>query len=317
MPRRTRRFLGVLIAIASGVILGTLPSQAMAAGTLTVAIQGKGDVTGDGIDCDETGGDCSEFYANECEENPDPPPPQFCFQPTVTVTAGPDRSGYTYQGWTGCDSVDGSECTETVSSNRTVTANFADVTNPNVSGLSPASGVWRGTFPISASATRYIAGRSNGSSSGFAAASTRSRRIWTLRTGFRSTPRPSATARPRCARRRSTRPATPSSTESTITIDNTAPNMTVNGPSNQTFGPGTTQSWSIAATDAQSGIASVQCSVHPTGQPTVLGSCSGGSAAHSVSNLPDGSYVLRGSGRDGAGNQSATLRHVHDRRHGS
>ena len=64
-------------------------------------------------------------------------------------------------------------------------------------------------------------------------------------------------------------------TRVSITIDNTAPEITVGGPDGQTFGPGSTQTWTLAASDQTSGVASVQCSVQPSGSPPAFGACSG------------------------------------------
>jgi hypothetical protein len=76
--------------------------------TLTVdktgLLGGQGTVTSNpaGIDC---GGDCSESYTSGT---------------VVTLTA----TGTLFMGWTGCDSVNGTTCTVTMSSAKSVTARF-------------------------------------------------------------------------------------------------------------------------------------------------------------------------------------------------
>ena len=73
-------------------------SPADAAGTVTVAVQGRGDVTGDGRQLLESGGsDCSQFYANERVCGPDARR-RASSHPSVTLTAGPDRIGFAFYG---------------------------------------------------------------------------------------------------------------------------------------------------------------------------------------------------------------------------
>ena len=93
-----------------------------------------------------------------------------------------------------------------------------------------------------------------------------------------------------------------SSNSSTITFDNTAPSLSVTGPDGQTFGPGTTQTWTISASDVTSAVQTVQCSLVPAGSADSYGSCSGGTSGHSVSNKPEGSYDFAVKATDGAGN---------------
>ena len=74
--------------------------------TAAKAGTGTGTVAGTGINC---GGDCSESVLDATP---------------VVLTATAD-AGSTFAGWTGCDSVAGNQCTQTVSGgNETVTANF-------------------------------------------------------------------------------------------------------------------------------------------------------------------------------------------------
>jgi hypothetical protein len=96
--------------------------------------------------------------------------------------------------------------------------------------------------------------------------------------------------------------------ESTIVIDNTNPTLDVAGPDGQTFGPGTTQTWTLTAGDVSSGVASTQCAVTASGAAPTLGPCSTPGAGHSVSGLSGGSYTFTARATDGAGNQTTVTR---------
>jgi hypothetical protein len=93
-----------------------------------------------------------------------------------------------------------------------------------------------------------------------------------------------------------------SSRTTTITVDNTAPSLDVTGPDRQTFGPGASEHWALAAGDTTSGVASVQCSVVPSAERMHLVPCSQGATGHSVSGLPEGGYVITVRAVDRAGN---------------
>jgi hypothetical protein len=114
LSSQTRRRGHVLwSALAAGVVLIALAAPAARAeGTVTVSVQGKGDVTGIGVDCNESGGpDCSEFYEQlvyeECIEQEGKPPRCFLVRedPYVEFVAAANRDGYVYQGWDDCDTV--------------------------------------------------------------------------------------------------------------------------------------------------------------------------------------------------------------------
>ena len=87
-----------------------------------------------------------------------------------------------------------------------------------------------------------------------------------------------------------------------FTVDATAPLLAVSGPDGQTFGPGTTQTWTIAASDVTTGPPTVQCSLVAAGSPASFGAFSGGASGHSVTNKPGGSYDFVVRATDGAGN---------------
>ena len=91
-----------------------------------------------------------------------------------------------------------------------------------------------------------------------------------------------------------------------ITIDNTAPELTMTGPDGTTSGPGTTQTWTYSASDATSGLSAVECSVVTAGTGPTFGACSPGAGTLSVSNQPDGHYVATIRATDAAGH--TTLR---------
>lgn len=74
---------------------------------LTVAVSGSGSVAGTGINCPA---DCSEVY--------DPGTVV-----TLTATAG---SGSSFDGWSGCDTRSGDQCTMDMTTDKSVTASFDD-----------------------------------------------------------------------------------------------------------------------------------------------------------------------------------------------
>jgi Divergent InlB B-repeat domain len=85
----------------------TVTANFIARRTLTVQKTGSGTVTSNpaGIDC---GADCSEEVNDGTQ---------------FTLTATPDP-GYTFQGWSGCDSVSANTCTVAMNANRAPVANF-------------------------------------------------------------------------------------------------------------------------------------------------------------------------------------------------
>ena len=283
--------------------------EARAAGTVTVAVTGQGSASGVGIDCTQSGGpDCSEFYADteECEFDPETRQ-NICFDvpPEVTLTAGLDTNGYVYDSWTGCDSTAGRECYLTVTGDRAVTARFLDAQAPSVGSVSPA-GVRRGIIGLAASASdnsgmvSRVEFRVRGALVGTDTSAPFS-------VDFNTTMVADGAATIRATAFDAA--GNSSFADSTITIDNTAPTVGITaGPNGQTFSPGTTQTWTFSASDATSGVASVQCSVVAEGSAPSFGSCSGGSTSHSVSNRPDGDYTFTVRATDNAGLQSAATR---------
>jgi hypothetical protein len=292
------RSCGIAVAVgAAALCFGA--GQAAASGTLAVSVTGKGDVTGAGIDCDESGGpDCTEFYESDCEPNPDPPPPQFCFPQTAVVSAGADRSGYTYQGWTGCDEVIGRDCHKTMTFSRAVTANFADVTPPGVSGVFPSGGYHAGTIQLGAGASdssgavQRVEFRVRGALVG-------SDNAAPYQASFNTKTVADGAA---VVRATAFDPAGNASfAETSITIDNTAPQLAItSGPDGTEHPGGSTLMWTFDRSDATSGIESVECSVVPLGQPPSFGPCSH-PEGHTVSNRPDGDHEFAVRVTDGVG----------------
>ncbi len=284
---------------------------AFASGTVSVTVAGKGDATGTGINCTESGGpDCSEFYADntyqECDPELKPPCHTVTEPPVVELTAGADRSGYAFDDWTGCDTVSLRTCELTVTESRGVSARFRDVQPPAISSLSPGSGVQRGTIALSASASdnsgmvSRVEFRVRGSlvASDTTAPYSASFDTTTISDG-------SATIQATAVDAANYSTAI----SSTVLIDNTAPSLSVtSGPDGQTFGPGTTQTWAFSAGDAASGVQSVNCSVVPTGSAPSFGACSGGLDSHTVTDLPGGNYTFSVRARDNAGLQTTKSR---------
>ena len=154
MARRLVSLLWVSVAWLAAACIG--PANALADGTLTVSVVGQGSVSGEGIDCTQSGGpDCSQFYNDisyqECDPERRPPCFTITEPPLVEVTAGPDSNGFSFSGWQGCDGMEGRTCSSTITDDRGVTASYVDVQAPSVSGLSPSNGAHGGTFALSAS----------------------------------------------------------------------------------------------------------------------------------------------------------------------
>jgi Bacterial Ig domain/Divergent InlB B-repeat domain len=143
----------VVAALVMLLSLFGMDSFARAAGTLTVnktPIANAGTVTGSGINC---GPDCTQFYSNVCEPNPAPPPACFFLPPDVDLTAS-TNAGFQFQSWTGCDSASGTSCTMTMTTNKTLTANYQDVQDPIASLTGPDSGaVVSGVVNLTATAS--------------------------------------------------------------------------------------------------------------------------------------------------------------------
>ncbi len=296
MTHRRRTALAVLVLLGTALVPLAASPPAFASGTVTVSVVGQGRVTGDGIDCTPSGGpDCSQFYADpppECDPGPHP----VCVRETAetTLTAEPDGNGFVFDQWWPagvCNSTAGRTCTLVVTSDTAVTARYLDRQVPSVSPpLPPSTPAYQaGTIQLSATASdnsgsvSRVDFRQNGvllGSDGVAPFGL----PWDT-TGVPDGTK-SLTATAIDAAGNST-----SSAESVITVDNTAPALSItDGPHDQTFGPGSTQEWTYSITDLSP--VDVRCSVVAAGQAPSYGACSGGTSSHTVSDLPGGDYVL-------------------------
>jgi predicted phage tail protein len=269
-----------------------LSAPAAADGTVTVLVQGKGTVTGDGINCSEAAGsDCSGAFADEIvcprptRANPGVPPPGCTQIPAIaTLTAQPDRDGFAFDHFEGCvASV--RTCHVPVNGDKTITAVFTDVTPPSVTLTSPTDGaVVGGTVTFGANASDndridhvafFVGGGVVASDNG--APYTASIGTYGWAEG------------PARVQARAYDPAgnvTATATR-TVTVDHSSPGLSVSGPSEQTFGPHTTQTWEFTVHDVST--VTTKCSVTIASVQPVWGACSD-PAAHSVSDLPEGSY---------------------------
>ncbi len=299
-------FVRIVAVVAMALIpLGTgLAFQpAAASGTVTVSVQGQGSVTAEGINCTQSGGpDCSEFYESveECIETiPGKPPICTRVPPTVVLTAGPDNNGYVFDSWTGCDSVDGRECGVTVAGSANPIARFRDAQSPSVSAVSPSGGVRSGVIKLATTAgdnagvtkVEFFNGASKLGEDG-AAPYELAWNSTTVSDGPKS-----ITAKAYDAAGNVT-----TSSATGFTVDNTDPTISVtSGPNGQTFGSGSSQSWAFSVGDATSSV-TVACSLVPANQAASFGPCSGGATSHSVTNLPEGSYLFQVRASDAAGN---------------
>jgi hypothetical protein len=181
-----------------------------------------------------------------------------------------------------------------------------DYTPPSVSNLSPSGGVQRGTISLSASAS------DNSGSVSRVEFSVRGSLVARDEVAPYSASFNTASVSDGAATIRATAfdaAGNIAYAESSITIDNTAPTLTITGgPNGQTFGAGSTQNWTFSASDPTSGLASVQCSVVPTGSAPSYGACSGGNGSHSVSSKPDGNYTFTLRARDNGGLETTQSR---------
>jgi hypothetical protein len=286
-----------VVAIFAGALLGALAfaPSALAAGTVTVEVTGgNGTVTGDGINCTQSGGpDCSETYSDECETDPKP----ICFSPLVTFDVSP-ATGFSLVSWSGCSDTSGSSCDVLVSSSRTVTAQLRDSQVPSVSLADPGA-VAGNSLNLSAAASDNVGVSKVEFLLNGAVVASDVTAPYTAIVNTQTVPDGSAAV---AARATDSAGNVAQTASRSVTIDHTAPTLSVSGPDGDTYGPSSTQTWTIAAGDATSGVSSVRCSVVPRGSPTSFGPCTGGSTGHSVSGLPEGAYTLTVRVTDNAGN---------------
>jgi hypothetical protein len=300
----------ILIALSLAVaVLGLTGAPARANGTVTVHINGAGHMGGS-FDC--TGhadgsntGTCAVFVEDVLPDDcgiSDPPCPQ---SGSVFLDArNGDLPGFTFDRFlppnvcgTNRTCVVGVGLGNGPGNDFTVNVSFRDNQAPVATMTSPAAGAAvRGTIPLTATAT---------DNTGVASL--------TFRVG--GNPFQTFEVPPFATNLNTTLrgdgPLTISATATdlvgltnqsavTVTVDNTPPTLTVNGPDGQTFGPGATPTWAIAADDETSDFG-VRCSVVPVGRPAVFGNCTSNTQERLV-NPADGRYTLTVRAIDLAGN---------------
>ena len=306
---RPPALFALVVALAASYFVAAVAASgpAAAAGTVSVTVQGRGTVTAPGISCNElAGSDCSQFYEDTQECDPANHPPCLNFPPEVDLVAAPDRDGFTFQGFTGCTSTSGRTCTVLVIAAKSVTALFVDTTDPVTTLISPAQGaVVSSTVNVSATATDNVG------VSGVDFLVNGVLQASVNQAPFQATLNVSALNSATVtvgARARDTSGRTGAVSSRTIMVDNTAPTVGVTGPDGQVYGPGVTETWTLAPADPLSGVASVACSVAPTGQSPTFAPCSGGSSSHSVAETAGGSYVFSVRVTDNATNVATVTR---------
>jgi len=301
--------LAVLALAASG-------TAARADQTLNFNIIGAGSVTGSGLSCvreapgaAQTGTCSAQAFdgAPNCDE-------LFCIpNPGTLAFQANDRNGYQFDQWShpqctpvfqGPPPFRQNPCTVSVAlganPDLTVNVTFKDVTAPGTTLTAPANGAAvRGTIPLTATATdnsgtvASVQFRVGGNPFGlpFETAPFTTNLDTTQRADGSLAISATATDGSGLA----------GAANATVTVDNHPPTLNVTGPNNQTFGPGATPTWTLAAADQTTAV-NVRCSVVPVGQPANLGNCTGGNTQQRLVNPADGRYTLTVRATDAAGN---------------
>lgn len=302
----------IAAALAVLALAGT-GSVARADQTLRFNIVGAGHVIGDGLDCvrDAPGalqtGDCDEHVVDGdpiCQESCVPNPGVLGFR-------AEDRNGFRFANWShpqcgpfrGPPPFTANPCSVLVAlggpnPDLTVTATFTDVTAPQAALTSPTNGAAvRGVIPLTATAAD-----NSGSVSSlvFRVAGNPFQTFETppFTTNFDTRSRPdgplavSATATDGVG--------LANASTANVIVDNTNPTLAVNGPDNETFGPGATPTWTLNAADATTAV-TVRCSIVSAARPATFGSCTSPTTERLV-NPPDGRYTLTVRATDAAGN---------------
>jgi Bacterial Ig domain/Putative metal-binding motif len=298
----------LLVTALALAVIGGGADAALASGTVTVTINGAGHVTGVGIDCTRaiggsTSGDCSEFVANEpdasCNEH------GACFDGpgTIELTADNPGTGFIFSAWSGAGS--GTSSTRTVvvpvdaGSNRSVTAAFRDAQAPTVTLTGPGAGsTVAGTIAVTATAGDNAGVSQVQFTVGGQVAGTDTTAPYGANFNTAAIGDGSATV----SARATDAAGNTTTTSVMVTVDNTPPTLSIQGPDGETFGPDSTENWSFTPGDATAGVASVSCSVVAAGRLPVFGGCSSGNTGHATSKLSDGSYTLTVRVRDHVGN---------------
>ena len=299
--------VAVLVILSLG--LASVPAHAVQ--TAHFEIVGVGRVTAAGIDCSrlpggQIVGDCNELIP----DGPDScfPEQDICFPQggSLLFTAQP-AAGFQFTSWSHpqCNPRSLNPCGVVFAPGQvappfdvlTITATFTDVQDPTTALTEPgANAAVRGTIAVKATAA------DNAGTPGVALiAGGRILAQFTappFQTTFDTRTVPDGVLQfSSTATDSSNRTAT---NAVNVTVDNTNPTLTVTGPNNQTFGPGATPTWTLAAADATTAV-NVGCSVVPAGQPANLGNCTSRTQERLV-NPADGRYTLTVRATDAAGN---------------
>jgi hypothetical protein len=290
-----------LAAALAVLALAVISGPAHAAGTVTVHIVGAGHVGGDfnctGNPDGSNTGTCAvnvtDTTTDDCGAFPSPCP----VLGSAGLNANADGAGFTFDHWSFAFCGTNRLCGFQVAQNLDITAFFRDTQDPTTTITTPtANAAVRGTIAIKATASDNA--RVTGVTLNF-----RGRVIGQFTTGPFESTFDTTTVPDGVATVSST--ATDSSNrvgtqQFNVTVDNTKPTLQVTGPDGQTFGPGATPTWTIAANDATSDFG-VRCSVVPAGQPAVFGDCTSNTQERLV-NPADGRYTLTVRAMDLAGN---------------
>jgi hypothetical protein len=288
----------VAAALAILAVGAAAPAAALADGTVTVSINGSGTVTGSGINCSAfngiESGTCSAPVADDCIPDPFKP---ICHPVTgIAVLTATPASGFSLSGWSGC-TVTTTGCSLRVEGTEHVTATFRDSARPTVALTQPSAAAHGGTIALAAIASDNVGVtkvafavrgvvRATDTSPPFAA----SFDTHSISDGAAAV---TATAYDAAGN-------TTTSPSRTITVDNTPPSLTVAGPDGQTFGPDSTQRWTIDAADS-SDLASLRCRLVPAAPDDC-------SHVMTISGAPEGRYTFEVVATDNAGNTRSVSR---------
>jgi hypothetical protein len=303
-----RIFIVAALAIFS---LGLASVPAHAVQTAHFEIVGVGRVTATGIDCSrlpggQVVGDCNETIQDD-EPFCDPESGICTPQGGGLVFTATPGDGFQFTSWSHpqCNPRSKNPCGVVFAPGAvappfdvfTITATFTDVQDPTTAVTEPgANAAVRGTIAVKATAadnagTPAVALNAGGRILAQFTAPP-------FQTTFDTTTVPDGAMQfSSTATDSSNRTATRTVN---VTVDNTNPTLTVTGPNNQTFGPGATPTWTLAAADQTTAV-NVRCSVVPVGQPANLGNCTSNTQERLV-NPPDGRYTLTVRATDAAGN---------------
>jgi hypothetical protein len=303
-----RIFIVAALAILS---LGLASVPAHAVQTAHFAIVGVGRVTAAGIDCSrlpggQLVGDCDELI---------PDGPDFCDPEsgictpqggglTFTAQAG---NGFQFTSWSHpqCNPRSRNPCGVVFAPGNvappfdvlTITTTFTDLQDPTTAVTEPgANAAVRGTIAVKATAADNAGTPAVALNAGGRILAQFTAPPFQTTFDTRTVP-DGAMQFSSTATDSSNRTATQAVN---VTVDNTNPTLTVTGPNNQTFGPGATPTWTLAAADATTAV-SVRCSVVPVGQPANFGNCTSNVQERLV-NPADGRYTLTVQAKDAAGN---------------